>query len=243
MPNYNGSKYLERSILGFIKEGYKAKELIIVDSKSTDDSHKIISKYADGKIIRWVKEKDSSLSDAINIGLKYCTGDFIGYLGCDDILLQDSLTHAAELLSVINNIDGFMFDSWSYFPESRKAYYHNVPYAFNKDNLLNHYNFIGLQNIFFRSDLYKQYTFDPKYKYAMDYELYLRMLSDHNLFMLHIPMPSTINISDGNLSSNSIAGKNESDKIIAKHKTLAPSKAESLWKSIITHICGIMDKK
>lgn len=126
----------------------------------------------------------------------------------------------------MQNVDGFMFDSYSYIPNAKAAWYHSVPFAFTADNLINHYNFIGLQNIFFRASLYKSYCFDPKYKYAMDYELYLHMLSEHSLFVLHIHIPSTINISDGNLSSNVEAGKRESDEIIRHYNKSRFNKCE-----------------
>ena len=41
----NGEKYLDRSIKSFLEQDYQDKELIIIDGKSTDNSHSIIENY------------------------------------------------------------------------------------------------------------------------------------------------------------------------------------------------------
>ena len=45
-PSYNSSKFIEECIKSVISQTYKDWEMIIVDDCSTDDSIKVISKYA-----------------------------------------------------------------------------------------------------------------------------------------------------------------------------------------------------
>ncbi len=68
MPNYNGGRFIEKSILSFIDNQYTNKELIIFDSKSKDDSHTIIERYSnDLKSIKWLNSgPDRGISEAIN---------------------------------------------------------------------------------------------------------------------------------------------------------------------------------
>lgn len=240
MPNLNGDKYLEKSILSFLNQDYENKELIIVDSSSTDDSHNIILKYADNNKIKWIKEKDKSLSDAINIGNKYCTGDFIGYLGSDDILLQGTFTKANELLQTMENIDGFYFDYYVYYPNKNIQKTYKIPCEFNIQNLLTKRNFIGLEDIFFKREIIQKYKYNTDYKYAMDYDMYLQLLVDKELRMLYIPYFATINICDNNLSTNNDnRGYRESieikNKYLRKIKKIKLNKENILQKMFSIH--------
>lgn len=46
LPNYNGSRFLKKSITSVLSQSYKNLELIIVDDSSTDSSVDIIRYYA-----------------------------------------------------------------------------------------------------------------------------------------------------------------------------------------------------
>jgi glycosyltransferase len=71
-------------------QDYKNIEHIIIDGESTDGTLDIILKY-NGHIARWVSEKDYSMYDAINKGMKMATGDIIGTLNSDDMLASSDV--------------------------------------------------------------------------------------------------------------------------------------------------------
>lgn len=81
----NSEKFLEDAIQSVMAQDYANIEHIIIDGESTDGTLNIISKYND-HIAKWVSEKDFSMYDAINKGMKMATGDIIGTLNSDDIL-------------------------------------------------------------------------------------------------------------------------------------------------------------
>jgi glycosyltransferase involved in cell wall biosynthesis len=86
----NSEKYLEESILSVINQNYKNIEHIIIDGESTDGTLAIIEKYKE-HIAKSVSEKDYSMYDAINKGMKMATGDIIGTLNSDDILASNDV--------------------------------------------------------------------------------------------------------------------------------------------------------
>ncbi|RZK26384.1 MAG: glycosyltransferase [Flavobacterium sp.] len=94
-PSFNQGQFLEETIKSVLNQGYPNLEYIIIDGGSTDNSVEIIKKYA-SYIKYWVSEKDLGQADAINKGLKYCTGDIFNWLNSDDFLESGSLIKIAR---------------------------------------------------------------------------------------------------------------------------------------------------
>ena len=83
------------------EQTYKNIEYIIIDGVSTDGSFEVIKKYLND-IDYFVCEQDAGLYDAINKGISLSTGDLIGMVNADDILLPN----ATEIL-VDSILQGF----------------------------------------------------------------------------------------------------------------------------------------
>lgn len=207
MPCYNGERFLKGALEAFVTQEYQNKQLVIVDGKSTDQSHKIIADFiAKGHPLIWDKTPDSGISNAINIGLKHLKdGDIFAYLGSDDILLPNVLSHVANLFNIAKDIDGLYYDSYSYLGEIGKLTYRKCPTPnFYLANLLKFGTIVGLQNIYIKGDLVKANGFAEDNKYSMDYDLYIRLFKNNALNFTYIPIPSTINMMYGNLSTKFI---------------------------------------
>lgn len=93
-PSYNQGQFIEETILSIINQSYSNFEYIIIDGGSTDNSVEIIKKY-EKHIAYWVSEKDSGQSEAVNKGFKRATGEIIGWINSDDILMPDALNKVA----------------------------------------------------------------------------------------------------------------------------------------------------
>src|SRR5678810_773041 len=89
----NSEKYLSDCIESVWRQNYKNIEYIIVDGKSTDGTLQIIRNNSK-HISSWISETDRGMYDAINKGIQMATGDIIGVLNSDDMLL--SLIHISE---------------------------------------------------------------------------------------------------------------------------------------------------
>lgn len=89
-PNFNGSQYLEKTILSVIEQNYPNLEYIIIDGESTDGSVEIIKKY-EKYLSYWISEPDTGMYSAIQKGFDKCSGDIMGWINSDDMLHAKSL--------------------------------------------------------------------------------------------------------------------------------------------------------
>ena len=164
----NSENFLEECILSLDKQSYRNYEHIIIDGCSTDNTINIIKKYKN-KIAYWVSEKDEGLYDAMNKGIRKCSGDIIGILNSDDIYYPQALRIVNEYFNLNKELD-FLFGSVNkykllhgYNPKKIKwsfGFYtsHSVGFFIKKKSQLK----VGLYNL--------------KYKYSSDYDLFYRMI-------------------------------------------------------------------
>lgn len=89
-PSFNQGKFLRDTITSVLSQGYPTLEYIIIDGGSNDDSVDIIREYAP-RLTYWESEKDNGFGHAINKGMARATGDIVGWLNSDDVLLPGAL--------------------------------------------------------------------------------------------------------------------------------------------------------
>ena len=67
-----------------------------MDGGSTDDTVDIIRKY-ERQYHFWMSEKDNGLYDALHRGFQKSTGEIMGWLNSDDLLIRKSLFTLADI--------------------------------------------------------------------------------------------------------------------------------------------------
>lgn len=94
-PSFNQGKFIEETIRSVLLQNYPNLEYIIIDGGSTDETVAIIKRYAQW-ISCWVSEPDEGQSDAINKGIKKCTGEIFNWLNSDDWYMPGALYEVAN---------------------------------------------------------------------------------------------------------------------------------------------------
>ena len=67
-----------KTIKSVLSQNYKDYEYIIIDGNSVDGTSGIIEKYQ--KKLIYIKGKDKSIYDALNKGIKFARGNYIGII-------------------------------------------------------------------------------------------------------------------------------------------------------------------
>ncbi|MEO6453693.1 MAG: glycosyltransferase family 2 protein [Ginsengibacter sp.] len=184
---YNASATLENTILSIINQSYKNIEYIIIDGGSTDSTLEIIKKYQP-KLAYCVSEKDSGIYDAMNKGIKASTGDWIIFLGADDIFYNENVLTKIFAENKNYNLDCTDFAYGNVIIKSNgKIFGGSRTY----DQLINCN--INHQGIFYKKSIFEIIgAFNLKYKILADYELNLRIYRNHLLKKKYIPEIVTI---------------------------------------------------
>ena len=86
VPVYNVESYLDKCLTSLVKQTLQEIEIIVVNDGSKDNSEKIIEKYLKKypEKIKYIKKANGGLSSARNEGLKYASGEYIGFVDSDD---------------------------------------------------------------------------------------------------------------------------------------------------------------
>lgn len=86
IPCYNVEKYVEKCIDSILNQKYKKLEIILVDDCSTDNTWKIINKYAKKyeNVTAIKNEKNSGAGYSRNNALKYAKYDLVSFIDSDD---------------------------------------------------------------------------------------------------------------------------------------------------------------
>jgi len=108
IPVYNGEKFLDENIIAILNQTFRDFEFIIINDKSTDNSLKIIKRYAkkDKRIIVLNNRKNMGSVYTRNRGVKIARGKYIANHDADDICLPDRFEFQFNYLE--NNPDIFM---------------------------------------------------------------------------------------------------------------------------------------
>lgn len=205
IANYNYGRFLEaaiKSVLG--QDGIDKCELIIVDGGSTDNSVEIIKKYVRGlpqntlrskwgkdhranNISWWCSEKDQGQSDAFNKGFSHARGRLGCWVNADDLLLPGAVRAVCDYAEKHPNckwIGGGMV--WLDKDLSIKKCSFNTQIPACVQGICPGFIVGGPSSFFSLDILHTLGGFDNELHYAMDNDLWLRMLS-HGIRLKVLP--------------------------------------------------------
>ncbi|MES2278321.1 MAG: glycosyltransferase family 2 protein [Bacteroidota bacterium] len=200
----NVADSLQPCLDSIYKQTYPNIEIVIMDGLSTDGTVDIL-KANDSRIACWRSEKDGGIYQAMNKGLDYITGDWVYFLGADDILYDDFSTLAYQL------------------KDHSLIYYANVSYQGQKyrGEVTAYQHAKGAvchQAIIYPKEVFTvhQLRFDPKYKISADHVLNMQCWRKFRFVYVDLMIAF---FNDTGVSTQYLDGAFERDKqkLIFKH--------------------------
>ncbi len=156
---YNAVAYIEELVLSVINQTYQNVQFIVIDGESTDGTVQLLSKYRD-HIDIFISEPDRGIYDAMNKAIAYSEGDYLIFMGADDHFLT---FNTLEMVS-------------KSLVDKKAIYYGSVLKQENNSIYWGEFNAfkwargsICHQCLFYPKDVYKEFTYDLRFKINADY--------------------------------------------------------------------------
>jgi glycosyltransferase involved in cell wall biosynthesis len=193
-PTYNAQNFIVSCIASVRAQRFADYEHIIIDGLSTDRTADLVREYAKkSEKIKLVVEKDEGIYDAMNKGIREAVGDWLYFLGADDVLFgEDVLEQVAGAIpeegvqliygDVSFGSDGTIYDG-----------------SFDIEKILTRN--ICHQSIFYHASVFRLLgLYDLRYRTQADYDLNIRYWLSGSLRHVYIPV-IIARFADGGASS------------------------------------------
>jgi GT2 family glycosyltransferase len=174
----NAVRTLEATLESVGAQDYPLVEHIVVDGGSTDGTLELLRRHPD---VRWVSEPDEGLSDAVNKGIRMATGDLVGWLNADDLYHPGALARVAEAFREQPSAEwgfgrcGIIDGSGREIRSGVTAYKNFFLRRYSFGLHLTH-NFVSAPATFVKRSAFEHVgVFDKRFKYSMDYDVWLRL--------------------------------------------------------------------
>ncbi|MEQ8625757.1 MAG: glycosyltransferase [Vicingaceae bacterium] len=120
IPTYNQTNFIDETLRSVISQSYKNLQIIVADDCSTDGTVDKLKQYVaqDQRIELLLSEVNLGIPTNFNRAFDACTGEFVAFLGGDDIMLPEKLETQVRFLKenkeyVLVQSDMELFDSQS----------------------------------------------------------------------------------------------------------------------------------
>ncbi|MGI8421849.1 MAG: glycosyltransferase family 2 protein, partial [Gaiellaceae bacterium] len=170
-PSFNQGSFIEETILSVAEQDYPRVEHIVVDGGSTDGTLDVLRRHPH---LRWVSEPDGGQADAVNRGFALARGEIFGWLNSDDTYLPGAIAAAVETLR--DTGCGLVHGGWRQIDEHGATIRDVAAVPFDYERQLERANRVAQPGSFFTREAFEAVGgLDTRYRYAMDYELWLRL--------------------------------------------------------------------
>ena len=200
---YNGKKLLEKTICSVLNQTYSNIEYIIVDGASTDGTTDLIRKY-ETSLSAWVSEKDNGIYHAMNKGVAMATGNWICFLNCGDVLVDE---HTVQ--QIVNEI----YDADIYYGNILVTAKEGMIERRASEPCNKHRMFFCHQSAFVKTALMQKYPFDETYKMSADLKFFKKCYYHSHKFH-HLNFAVVIFDTSGVSNTNRVAGLKENVRAV-----------------------------
>lgn len=199
IPAYNNAGYIKETIDAILGQTYRNLELVIVDDNSTDKTAEIVAAIPDERIHLYRNEKNLGMTGNWNHCLELVKGEYVKLICADDLIAKDCIEKEVRALqanptavvvesdSRLVDMDGKAHGTYKRFPKSGLIDGRKI---IKRGILSQNYFGAPLANTFRRSVLEKVKGFDDTFTYILDYDFFMRIACEGDIYIIHEPLNS-----------------------------------------------------
>ena len=246
-PVLNQAAFISQTIESVLSQQFPSLEYIVMDGGSNDGTTAVIERYHN-QLTHYESVKDNGQSDAINRGFEHASGDILGWLNGDDILLPGALNYIAHFFEmnpdidvvygnrIVIDVDGNDIGRWVLPSHS--------------DRILSWIDYVPQETLFWRRSLWNRVGghVDASYQCAMDWDLLVRF-RDCGARFSHLPRyigAFRVHSAQKTHSQMISIGMQEMDRIRTRCLGYVPSKMEmriAVMPYVLRHIfCSLRER-
>ena len=165
----NSMPYIVSSVESFRRQKYKTKELIIVHSKSKDNTQYYLDSIKDKNIKKF--NYNGSIYKALNFGISKAKGKVIGVLHSDDIFFCPNTLDQVISKFKEKNTD-IVYGNILF---SKKNNLLNIVRIWNNINISNNYEIPPHTGTFIKKKVYKMIKYNESYKISADTDFLIKI--------------------------------------------------------------------
>jgi glycosyltransferase involved in cell wall biosynthesis len=189
MSVYNAERYVEEAIESILGQTFRDFEFIIVDDGSTDTTSEILHNFDDERIMLVENDGNIGLTRSLNKGLQMARGKYIARMDADDISLYERLEKQVQFLDTHPDV-GLVGSAVIYIdPDGKELGVQRVCTENIHQALLNVEFCWWHSATAFRSECLESVgPYREGFRYAQDYDLWLRIAEKYDVASLSEPL-------------------------------------------------------
>jgi Glycosyl transferase family 2 len=170
-PSYNQGRFIQATIDSMLAQSYPNLSYLVMDGGSSDDTPRLLAAY--GGRVAWRSERDRGQADAINKGFAAISGEIMGWLNSDDLVLPGTLAYVGRFFRDHPEIDVVYGHRIIIDGEGREIGRWVLPGHDPAALALTDY--IPQETMFWRAAVWRKIgPLDAGFHYAMDWDFLLR---------------------------------------------------------------------
>jgi glycosyltransferase involved in cell wall biosynthesis len=184
-PSFNQGDFIARTLDSVLQQGYPNLEFFVQDGGSRDTTVAVLEAFS-ARLSGWVSAPDQGQSQAINLGFARTSGDIMGWLNSDDLLLPGALARVADYFAQHPDVDVLYGNRLLIDEADQEIGRWLLPD--HDAEALSWADFIPQETLFWRRSLWNAVggQIDESFRFAMDWDLLLRF-RDAGARFAHLP--------------------------------------------------------
>lgn len=182
IPTFNSGKTLTKTLESIVAQNFVDLECWLIDANSTDNTLSIIENFNQKHtFIKYISEADNGIYDAMNKGINFANGDYLYFMGSDDVFYDANVLNNLWLTGFFMRTDLIYGDV--VFKHSKIRYGEEKNYLKLIKNLEN----ICHQSVFYSKNVFTKIGYyDLRFPIYADFNLNIKCFKDNSLSKIYI---------------------------------------------------------